>query len=50
MFSDAIVYIVDDDLAARESVAALVGEMGVTAQPTAGTGPVAWSPTCGCWV
>ncbi|MCY2988955.1 MAG: response regulator [Planctomycetota bacterium] len=32
MFSHAIVYIVDDDLAARESVAALVGEMGVTAQ------------------
>ena len=32
MFSNAIVYIVDDDGAARESVAALVGEMGVTAK------------------
>lgn len=32
MFSNAIVYIVDDDQAVRESAAALVGEMGVTAQ------------------
>jgi FixJ family two-component response regulator len=32
MFSDAVVYIVDDDRAARDAVAALVGEMGVAAQ------------------
>jgi two-component system, LuxR family, response regulator FixJ len=32
MFADAVVYIVDDDRAARDAVAALVGEMGVTAK------------------